>query len=438
MAYSIEVLSIGKDLYSSLESAVSIINGVQKEFVFSFPPERLRRALVEADVRGADGFIWNQVIWNILLEYRAVARGDRRYLIAFVHDSLRSSELRNLFGSTNASEGFAVVTLGGREHYTRSHDAYCAYYLARYAVGFMVPELRNHEDTRACLFDKKINKKDLTLSLRGGRLCDSCNAVVRKAYNQEIERAVTMMTRVIHDLEDGVSTDGLHPTVAPGADVVVSTSRNASADEMPPQAPSPMGSSQSDLPGAGADRSAPLLRRLRHVILPEPPPPNALSKYLGQVYLGAWSHKVWIGAAPTLLLLLLAWKLPDFHYALALSHVVLLSYHAPGFYCLWRFRHLRNHPDYTSDERIVEFALLWKIHRRWVSRVSWLALVIVVTSVLSSVPLSFFGGKPEPLLRLPKPIAVFMGTYHGRATPSEATMPTRPWRVRSPASSLIK
>ena len=43
MAYTIDVLSIGEDLYADIELALAWLNSAQREFAFGTPPLRLAK-----------------------------------------------------------------------------------------------------------------------------------------------------------------------------------------------------------------------------------------------------------------------------------------------------------------------------------------------------------------------------------------------------------
>jgi predicted nucleotide-binding protein len=53
-------------------------------------------------------------------------------------------------------------------------NAYFLYYLAHQTLGFIAPEHKNHDDSRACVFDRKIAKRDLLKSMRARALCNDC------------------------------------------------------------------------------------------------------------------------------------------------------------------------------------------------------------------------------------------------------------------------
>ncbi|HZI56666.1 MAG TPA: hypothetical protein VFF39_07810 [Verrucomicrobiae bacterium] len=79
-------------------------------------------------------------------EQRTKYGGNRPFIIAFVNAPLQSSELSNIFGSHEAAQGLAVVTLHSSTQYVREAKRYCSYYLTRYALSFANPLVRAHDD----------------------------------------------------------------------------------------------------------------------------------------------------------------------------------------------------------------------------------------------------------------------------------------------------
>src|SRR5271165_7104839 len=113
MAFDIDIISIGGDFDVEINEAVQMLNGVQEQFRFSIPPERLSkwgRAYFQREYRADE-------VFKILLDYLAFARGGRRFVIGVIDQQLNSSTLGNLFGSHRAEQGVAVVTLRNWESY---------------------------------------------------------------------------------------------------------------------------------------------------------------------------------------------------------------------------------------------------------------------------------------------------------------------------------
>lgn len=200
MAFYIEIVSIGKDNYKLIEPLCDQLNLVQKEFIFKLPPKRLQDAGQEFVLQAYQ----TQEVFKWLKEYRTKAKGDRRYLIGVTSGLLESERLTNLFGSHEAENGIAVVSLFRIEKFVNVEEAFLSYYFMRYALSFVNPKWKSHEETRTCYFDKKINKPDLRLSLLAkNALCDECSKNFKDFFNPEIADAFRKIAQFAAALENG-------------------------------------------------------------------------------------------------------------------------------------------------------------------------------------------------------------------------------------------
>jgi hypothetical protein len=189
MPYNIEVLSIGENSDAKISEVAQILNSVQDEFRFNLPPPTHRQD-------GATFFqdeYETQQVWEFLKDYRARARGNRPYLIGLVNGHLRSKQYSNLFGSHEAANGLAVITLRDHLKCADSFRPFLCYYLIRYALSFVCPELKSHMDTRDCFFDFKLNKKDLDKSLHSGAICGGCKQKLAKAFSTEARDSIASL-----------------------------------------------------------------------------------------------------------------------------------------------------------------------------------------------------------------------------------------------------
>jgi hypothetical protein len=133
MPHNIEILSVGENSDAQILEVARILNGVQKEFIFSLPPERQRRAgapLVESEYR-------TDILFDFLRQYRLEAKGHRPFLVAVVSGSLRSAKYRGIFGSHEAAEGLAIISLHDHQRYADSFRPFLCYYLIRYSLSFV-------------------------------------------------------------------------------------------------------------------------------------------------------------------------------------------------------------------------------------------------------------------------------------------------------------
>ena len=141
-------------------------------------------------------------MFEILKGYRTTAKGHRPYVVGVLDQPLSSKKLSNLFASHDARDGVgeAVITLYDHQVFTDSAQLYLCYYLIRYALSFVCPSLKNHDDTRNCFFDRKRYKPDLKLSMDSGGFCPECNAELWKVFNEEINVAIQKMIGLMKSL----------------------------------------------------------------------------------------------------------------------------------------------------------------------------------------------------------------------------------------------
>lgn len=201
MPFTIEIISVGGNFDQLISETATALNGVQSEFRYELVPERLRRYAAG----NIHPHYMTGEVFGLLKAYRAEAKGNRPHVIGVIDKRLASSskqDLVNLFASHNTRDGVgeAVITLHDHQLFAESAQLYLCYYFVRYALSFVCPPLKNHEDTRSCFFDRKLNKLDLKLSMDSGGLCPNCRAALWQSFNDEINVAIQRMIRVMKSL----------------------------------------------------------------------------------------------------------------------------------------------------------------------------------------------------------------------------------------------
>ena len=196
MSYPIEIICLGEDVYPHIERAAKTLNTVQSEFRFFTPSPALKQVGLT--------FVFDEyhtkAVFEFLQKYRQQARGYRPFLIAVVNRKLRSEQLGNLFGSHEAENGLAVVTLQDQSRYVDLPHKFLCYYLIRYCLSFVAPQLKAHEETKSCFFDKKLNKADLLKSLATASLCDACLSAFQNTANTDVMEAFKNMGEALKRL----------------------------------------------------------------------------------------------------------------------------------------------------------------------------------------------------------------------------------------------
>ena len=140
---------------------------------------------------------------------RTEVRGYHPYLIAAIDSELEGNRFGNLFGSHRADKGVAVFTTSLVLDVIIPPDrmvAYFIYYLARYSLSFFAPNHKNHDDSRGCIFDRKIAKHDIIKSMRACALCDECrrnlvsgDGMLSASQFSALERLFTLAGRILND-----------------------------------------------------------------------------------------------------------------------------------------------------------------------------------------------------------------------------------------------
>ena len=146
---------------------------------------------------------------------RTEVRGFHPFIIAAIDSHLDGKQFQNLFGSHRAERGLAVATTDQVADVILPKDrlvAYFIYYFARYALSFLSPDHRNHEDSRGCVFDRKVDKRDILKSMRARALCDDCrwalisgNGTLSPTQFEALERLFSLAGRI---LSEGLEIDG--------------------------------------------------------------------------------------------------------------------------------------------------------------------------------------------------------------------------------------
>jgi predicted acylesterase/phospholipase RssA len=195
MPYIIEVFAISDDQYESIEDACSILNQVQPEFEFRIPPQKYRNYLF---LHRSDEY-QDDEIFKLLEGYRNSAKGHHPFIIAVLDGFLSSGEWANLFGSFDGSSSLAVFTTFEINQFLQDRVRYIRYYLVRYAVSFVAPEIQSHNDAnrKYCVFHFKEDKEEILDSLNSGRLCNVCRGKLLPHLTPEIDAAIEAMLKVV-------------------------------------------------------------------------------------------------------------------------------------------------------------------------------------------------------------------------------------------------
>lgn len=178
----VEVVDVGDIPAEPLNRAITLANSLQTEFFFDRLPDAEAGAFRTLSYRQANA---TQLL-NEIDAVRKQLRGYHPFLIAFIDAELKGDRFSNLFAARRSRIGLGIVTVCNVIDLIIPRDrvtAYFLYYLSHQTLRFIVPYHQNHDDTRGCVFDRKIDKPDLIVSMRSRALCDECRASVLNSEN---------------------------------------------------------------------------------------------------------------------------------------------------------------------------------------------------------------------------------------------------------------
>jgi predicted nucleotide-binding protein len=173
----IEIVPLGEISQALLEEAINEANSRQSQFVYSLmtaPDSEHFKVFAFNDIYAPD-------FLNRMSTTRDEIRGYHPYIIAFVDGELSGERLSNLFASDRPKVGLAVSTIANVPDLIVPADKLSAYFLHRLAkqtLSFLAPDRKNHDDTRGCVYDLKINKLDLLRSMKARAFCDECRGAL--------------------------------------------------------------------------------------------------------------------------------------------------------------------------------------------------------------------------------------------------------------------
>jgi predicted nucleotide-binding protein len=169
----VEVIDIGDVPTPALTQAISLANSLQSEFFFD--------RLAENDAAQFRMRSFSQIFAPDLLrdmeELRSKIKGYHPFLIAFIDAELSNEDYSNLFAANRSEKGLGIVSTANVPDAIVPAErlaSYVLYYLAHQTLGFIAPDHKNHDDTRACVFDLKVVRRDLLASMRSRALCNEC------------------------------------------------------------------------------------------------------------------------------------------------------------------------------------------------------------------------------------------------------------------------
>lgn len=168
----IEILNYSKEFTEEVIECIAIANKLQNSIEYSIinEIEESQLPLLEATE------INTGLFFDELNAIRNKIGGFHPYILTICDKPLYANYF-NLFGNSRAKKGLGILTSHSVSDIIIPKDkmkAYFLYYLSGYTLRFLNPNHESHKETKNCVYDKKISKRDILKSMRSDAFCEEC------------------------------------------------------------------------------------------------------------------------------------------------------------------------------------------------------------------------------------------------------------------------
>ncbi|MCW3107099.1 MAG: hypothetical protein JWQ09_1605 [Segetibacter sp.] len=207
----IEVISVNENFQfnKELAEAVELANGLQNEFIYELLPstEGSHFSFLSFNLGKSEEIMDNMEI------IRNRIKGYHPFIMLIMDTKLDGKDFGNIFGSNRPEKGIGVLTTYNVPDIIIPQQkmvSYFLYYFARYSLSYIIPSHKNHNDTKNCVYDRKINKKDILQSMRARAFCDDCRRSLLSLNSALTPNQLSALDRIFDlagkKLEDYIKT----------------------------------------------------------------------------------------------------------------------------------------------------------------------------------------------------------------------------------------
>ena len=202
----IEIINHNREFSNEIADCIEIANSLQKSIHYSLVEKGHFNHLQTPQSYDLN----TNVLFDDIEEARENIGGFHPYLL-LASDNPLYNEYSNLFGSSRSNKGLAAFTTNNVVESIMPRErisAYFLYYFAKYALSFLKPEHKNHSETKGCIYDRKISKRDILLSMKADAICESCriqllerNSKITPAILTSINLMLGESGKILNDLK---------------------------------------------------------------------------------------------------------------------------------------------------------------------------------------------------------------------------------------------
>lgn len=201
MQVPIELLILDEGNKEIVNQAISVLNNSQDTFRYSI----LSCPKIDDPIYQQKELSTTE-IYSFLDKVRLEIKGYHPHIICVIDRYLSGKKLFNIFASLERIKG-NITGRGIVTSYQVTHliediplQVYFQFYFLIKSLRFLVREKMGHKERRYCIYDQKINKRDLYKIMQYGTFCLECNDKIRSLITSEQMGSVRKVIGTISDI----------------------------------------------------------------------------------------------------------------------------------------------------------------------------------------------------------------------------------------------
>lgn len=197
----IEILILDEENKDHLNKAIGILHKIQNTFKYSI----LKNIELEHKIH-SDVIVKKIDVYDYSDKYKSIVKGYHPHLICVINKYIIGEELSNLFASLERKNGNltgnGVITSYQVKDLIENipMPIYFMFYLIINPLRYILKERIGHREARVCIYDTKVNKKDIYKILKYGTFCLECNDKIRSVLSIQEMKSVRETIGFISDV----------------------------------------------------------------------------------------------------------------------------------------------------------------------------------------------------------------------------------------------
>lgn len=196
----IEIFCIGHSNSAPIESAISLLN--KKQDVFNY--KLLRNEEFDIYSGDSENRYTTTEIFSLFDQVIPKLKGFHPYIIGVVDRRLDGKMFGNLFSSMQESDNKQLTGKSITSLYEIKEildqiplDVYLIFELLSFSIRFVIGRSLIHDERRLCVFDRKINKRDIIDITKRGEFCPICHERISRLLDNDQMIAINRIIEII-------------------------------------------------------------------------------------------------------------------------------------------------------------------------------------------------------------------------------------------------